>query len=44
MRDRLLFEDTSILSNLYQNFERKISLENDTPAELAMGFLENWDH
>jgi phenylpropionate dioxygenase-like ring-hydroxylating dioxygenase large terminal subunit len=44
MRDRLLFEDISILNNLYQNFEQKITLKNDTPAELAIKFLENWDN
>ena len=42
-RDRLLFEDISILNNLYQTFNKKINLKNDTPAELAMNYLQNWD-
>ena len=42
-RDRLLFEDMSILSNLYPTFDKKIALKNDTPAELAINYLQNWD-
>jgi phenylpropionate dioxygenase-like ring-hydroxylating dioxygenase large terminal subunit len=41
-RDRLILEDISILSNLYPNFEKKIALKNDTPAQLAMNYLQNW--
>lgn len=43
MRDRLLFEDISILENLYTGFEQKIALKNDTPAKLAMNYLQHWD-
>ena len=42
MRDRLLFEDISILENLYPTFNKKITLKNDTPAELAMNYLQSW--
>jgi phenylpropionate dioxygenase-like ring-hydroxylating dioxygenase large terminal subunit len=41
-RDRLIFEDISILENLYGTFERKITLKNDTPSELAMNYLQTW--
>lgn len=41
-RDLLLFEDISILNNLYPTFNKKIALKNDTPAELAMNYLKNW--
>ena len=41
-RDRILFEDLSILNNLYTNFNKKITLKNDNPAELAMDYLKNW--
>ena len=43
LRDRLLFEDISILENLYPTFNKKITLKNDLPAELAMKYLHNWD-
>ncbi len=42
-RDRLIFEDISILENLYPTFNQKITLKNDTPAELAMSYLQTWD-
>ena len=42
IRDRLLFEDISILENLYTTFDKKITLKNDTIAELAMNYLKNW--
>ena len=42
-RDRFIFEDVSILNNLYATFNKKITLKNDTPADLAMNYLENWD-
>lgn len=42
-RDRLIFEDIFILNNLYPTFDKKITLKNDTPAELAMNYLNNWD-
>lgn len=42
-RDRLIFEDISILENLYDNFEKKITLKNDTPAQLAMDYLQTWN-
>ena len=41
-RDRLIFEDIAILENLYEEFNRKITLKNDTPAELAMNYLQTW--
>lgn len=41
-RDRLIFEDISILENLYPTFNQKITLKNDTPAELAMNYLQTW--
>ena len=41
-RDRLVLEDISILENLYPTFDKKITLKNDTPAQLAMNYLENW--
>ncbi|MFQ4140858.1 Rieske 2Fe-2S domain-containing protein [Chlorogloeopsis sp. ULAP02] len=42
-RAQLIFEDISILNNLYMTFNKKITLKNDTPAELAMNYLEHWD-
>lgn len=42
MRDRLIFEDISIWENLYPTFNHKITLKNDTPAELAMSYLQTW--
>ena len=42
-RNRLLGEDVSILNNLYTTFPKKIALKNDTPAELAMNYLKNWE-
>ena len=42
-RDRLIMEDISILENLYTNFEQKIALKNDTPAQLAMNYLQTWN-
>lgn len=41
-RDRLIMEDISILENLYTNFEQKITLKNDTPAQLATNYLQTW--
>ncbi len=41
-RDQLILEDKTILDNLYPNFDKKITLKNDTPAVLAMNYLENW--
>lgn len=41
-RDRLLVEDISIINNLYPNFQKKIILKNDTPAQLAIDYLKNW--
>jgi phenylpropionate dioxygenase-like ring-hydroxylating dioxygenase large terminal subunit len=43
-RDRLIFEDISILENLYSTFNHKITLKNDTPAELAMNYLQHWNN
>jgi hypothetical protein len=43
-RDRLIFEDIAILENLYETFDHKITLKNDTPAELAMNYLQTWHH
>ena len=43
-RDRLIFEDISILENLYADFAKKIALKNDTPAQLAMDYLQSWDY
>ena len=42
LRNRLLFEDISILENLYPTFNKKITLKNDLPAELARDFLHSW--
>ena len=42
IRDRLLLEDMMILNNLYPTFDKKITLKNDTPAELAMNYLQTW--
>ena len=41
-RDRLITEDIAIMENLYANFEKKITLKNDTPAQLAMNYLQAW--
>ena len=41
-RDRLILEDISIMENLYETFNHKITLKNDTPAELAMNYLQTW--
>ena len=35
-RDRLIVEDIAIMENLYSTFNKKITLKNDTPAQLAM--------
>ncbi|MEM6400993.1 MAG: Rieske 2Fe-2S domain-containing protein [Cyanobacteria bacterium P01_D01_bin.116] len=42
-RDILLSEDVTILNNLYPTFNKKIALKNDTPAQLAMNYLKNWN-
>lgn len=42
-RDRLFAEDIFILNNLYTTFDKKIALKNDTPAELAISYLNNWN-
>ena len=42
-RDRLIMEDVSIMKNLYRTFNHKITLKNDTPAQLAMNYLETWN-
>lgn len=42
--DRLLFEDISILENLYLTYNKKITLKNDLPAELAMKYLQDWNN
>ena len=42
-RNRLIMEDISILENLYTTFNHKITLKNDTPAQLAMNYLKTWD-
>ena len=42
-RDQLILEDVGILNNLYPNFNKKITLKNDTPAVLAMNYLDNWE-
>ena len=41
-RDRLIMEDISIMENLYETFNHKITLKNDTPATLAMNYLQSW--
>ncbi|MEO0836254.1 MAG: Rieske 2Fe-2S domain-containing protein [Cyanobacteria bacterium J06642_3] len=41
-RDRLIMEDISIMENLYQTFNHKITLKNDTSATLAMNYLQSW--
>ena len=41
VRDRLLFEDLSIVENLYPNYDKKITLKNDTIAESAMNYLQD---
>ena len=41
-RDCLLSEDMSILNNLGSTFDQKILLKNDTPAKLAIDYLQNW--
>ena len=42
-RDRLIMEDIAILENLYTTFNHKIILKNDTPAQLAMDYLQTWN-
>ncbi len=42
-RDVIIGEDVSIVNNLYPDFNKKISLKNDTPAELAINYLRNWN-
>ena len=37
LRDRLLFEDISILENLYLTYNKKITLKNDTPCSISDG-------
>ena len=39
--DFLLFVDISILNNLYPTFDKKIALEIDTSAKLAVSYLSN---
>lgn len=41
-RDRLIMEDISLMENLYDTFNHKITLKNDTPATLAMNYLKSW--
>ena len=41
-RDRLIMEDIAIMENLYTTFEHKITLKNDTPAQLAMNYLQQF--
>ena len=41
-RDRLIMEDISILENLYPTFDKKITLKNDTPAQLVTNYLQTW--
>ena len=41
-RDRLIMEDIGIMENLYTTFNHKITLKNDTPAELAMNYLQQF--
>ena len=41
-RDRLIMEDISIMENLYTTFNHKITLKNDTPARLAMNYLQQF--
>ncbi|MEL6496727.1 MAG: Rieske 2Fe-2S domain-containing protein, partial [Cyanobacteria bacterium J06623_7] len=41
-RDRLIMEDIAIMENLYSTFNHKITLKNDTPAELAMDYLQQF--
>ena len=41
-RDRLIMEDIAIMENLYTTFEHKITLKNDTPAELAINYLKQF--
>lgn len=43
-RDKIILEDVSIVNNLYPTFNKKISLKNDTPAELAINYLKGWDY
>ncbi len=43
-RDKIIGEDVSIVNNIYPSFNKKISLKNDTPAELAINFLKNWKY
>ena len=42
-RDRLILEDVAVLEKLYPTFDKKITLKNDTPAELAMNYLKDWN-
>ncbi|MDJ0589516.1 MAG: Rieske 2Fe-2S domain-containing protein [Pleurocapsa sp. MO_226.B13] len=42
-RDRLIMEDIAIMENLYTTFNQKIVLKNDTPAQLAMNYLQDWN-
>ena len=39
--DSLMFVDISILNNLHPTFDKKIALEIDTLAKLAMSYLSN---
>ena len=41
-RDRLIMEDISILENLYPTFDQKITLKNDTSAQLVTNYLQTW--
>ena len=41
-RDRLIMEDIGIMENLYSTFNQKITLKNDTPAQLAMNYLQQF--
>ena len=41
-RTCLIMEDISIMENLYFTFNKKITLKNDTPVQLAMNYLQNW--
>ena len=41
-RDRLIMEDISIMENLYTTFNHKITLKNDTPATLAINYLQQF--
>ena len=41
-RDRLIMEDIAIMENLHSTFNHKITLKNDTPAQLAMNYLQQF--